>query len=140
MNKQERIKELYFIEKYNQQAISQELNVSYQYVSKVLLSDVRYKEEKEKRKLSNQKKHTKKTIDYIKTKRKTSVDVEYEKLRQMHIQATQELSGRKTISNRAYRDWNSSVYKYNDKTKSYHLKKGIIAGADVPKKINWKNF
>ena len=140
MNKQERIKELYFIEKYNQQAISQELSVSYQYVSKVLLSDIRYKEEKEKRKLLNKNKHIKKTIDYMKLKRKTHFDVEYEKLRQMHIQASQELSGRKTISNRAYRDWNSSVYKYNDRTKSYHLKKGIVAGADVPKKINWKNF
>lgn len=140
MKKQEIIKELYFIKKYNQQEIAEELNVSYQYVSKVLLKDVRYKEEKEKRKLLNKNKHTKKTIDYIKTKRKTSIDIEYEKLKQAHIQASQELSGRKTISNRAYRDWNSSAYKYNDKTKSYHLKKGIIAGADVPKKISWKNF
>lgn len=28
----------------------------------------------------------------------------------------------------------------NDKTKSYHLKKGIVTGFDVPKKINWKDY
>ena len=32
------------------------------------------------------------------------------------------------------------IYKYNEKTKSYILKKGITVGADVPKIINWKSF
>ena len=58
----------------------------------------------------------------------------------MHIQASRELSGGKNISNRAFRNWNSSIYKYNDKTKSYYLKKGIVTGFDVPKKINWKSY
>lgn len=50
-----------------------------------------------------------------------------------------ELSGgRKTISNRAFRNWNSSIYKYNEKNQSYQLKSGINVGADVPKTIKWK--
>ena len=106
----------------------------------MLLNDDRYKEEKEKRKMLSKKKHKQKTIDYIKKKRASNIDIGYEQLKQMHLQASQELSGRKTMSNRAFRDWNSSIYKYNDKTKSYHLKKGIVTGADVPKKINWKNY
>lgn len=140
MEKQEKIKELYFECKYNQKEISAILGISNKYVSKVLLKDSRYKEEKEKRKLLSQSRHRQKTIDYIKNKRKSNINVEYEKLKQMHIQASRELSGRKTISNRAFRNWNSSIYKYNDKTKSYHLKKEIVTGFDVPKKINWKSY
>ena len=50
-----------------------------------------------------------------------------------------ELSERnKPMNNKAYRDWNSSIYDYNEKNKSYVLKKGINVGADVPKRINWK--
>lgn len=140
MNKQEKIKELYFDEKYKQKDIASILNLSRQYISKVLLQDSRYKEEKEKRKELSKQKHTQKTVNYMKNKRKSNVDIGYEQLKQMHIQASQELSGRKTMSNRAFRDWNSSIYKYNDKTKSYHLKKGIVTGNDVPKKINWKSY
>ena len=131
MNRQEAIKKLYFECKYNQKEIAETLEISNKYVSKVLLEDSRYKEEKEKRK---------KTIDYIKNKRKLNMNTEYEKLKQMHIQASRELSGGKNISNRAFRNWNSSIYKYNDKTKSYYLKKGIVTGFDVPKKINWKSY
>lgn len=50
MKKQERIKELYFDEKYSQKEIASMLNLSSQYVSKVLLQDSRYKKEKERRK------------------------------------------------------------------------------------------
>lgn len=56
-------------------------------------------------------------------------------LKQQHIQATQELSGGKsTISNRAFKKWNSSIYRYNSKSKTYNLIKGINISKDVPKK------
>ena len=51
MNRQEAIKKLYFECKYNQKEIAETLEISNKYVSKVLLEDSRYKEEKEKRKL-----------------------------------------------------------------------------------------
>lgn len=34
-------------------------------------------------------------------------------LKIMHDQASKELSTGKKISNKAFRDWNSSIYKYN---------------------------
>ena len=87
MEKQEKIKELYFEYKYNQKEISEILGISNKYVSKVLLKDSRYKEEKEKRKILSKNRHRQKTIDYIKNKRKSNINTEYEKLKQMHIQA-----------------------------------------------------
>ena len=77
-------------------------------------------------------------IEILERKKKKD-DIAYEQLKQAHIQATMELSGgRKTISNRAFRNWNSSIYKYNEKNQSYQLKRGINVGADVPKTIKWK--
>lgn len=56
-----------------------------------------------------------------------------------HIQASMELSGRKTINNRAYRNWNSSIYEYHNKTKDYRVKKDYENKVSyaVPKKIKW---
>ena len=79
MNRQEAIKKLYFECKYNQKEIAETLEISNKYVSKVLLEDSRYKEEKEKRKLLSQNRHRQKTIDYIKNKRKLNMNTEYEK-------------------------------------------------------------
>lgn len=140
MEKQERIKELYFNENYKQKDIANMLNLSSQYVSKVLLQDSRYKKEKEKRKKESKQRHKNKTINYIKNKRKSKLDVGYEQLKQLHIQASREMSSHRQMNNRTFRNWNSSIYKYNSKTKSYHLKKGIVTGNDVPKKINWKTY
>lgn len=140
-NKQEKIKALYFDGNYKQYEIAEMLNTSNKYVSRILLKDSRYKEEKRKRKEISQAEHKKKTIEYMQNKRKSKrIDVVYEQLKQMHIQASKELSVNKHISNQAYRNWNSSIYKYNANTKSYHIKRGIQVGFDVPKKINWKNY
>ncbi len=131
----------YFQDKMKQIDIANELNISKYKVSRVVTKDSRYNEEKERRKLSSEQKHKEKTIDYIKSKRRTKIQDEvYQQLQQLHKQASQELSGRKTISNIAYRNWNTSAYKYNEKTKSYHLRNGIIAGFDVPKEIKWQNY
>ena len=130
----------YFEEKMKQVDIATELNVSKYKVSRVVTKDPRYKPEKERRKESNRKKNREETKKYIsKERKKKKDDIAYEQLKQAHIQATMELSGgRKTISNRAFRNWNSSIYKYNEKNQSYQLKSGINVGADVPKTIKWK--
>ena len=141
MSKQERIRELYFNEGYKQKEIANILEISTSYVSKILLKDNIYQKEKEKRKDISKQRHRKSTIDYMQNKRKVNnIDIEYEQLKQRHLQDSQELSGKSYISNRAFRDWNSSIYKYNNNTKSYYLKKGIIVGHDVPKRINWKSY
>ena len=130
----------YFEKKMKQVDIATELNVSKYKVSRVVTKDPRYKTEKERRKESNRKKNREETKKYIsKERKKKKDDIAYEQLKQAHIQATMELSGgRKTISNRAFRNWNSSIYKYNEKNQSYQLKSGINVGADVPKTIKWK--
>ena len=140
MKKQERRKEINNDEKYRQKEIASMLKHRCQEVSKVLLQDSRYKEEKERRKKASKQKHTQKTVNYIKKKRQANTDIGYEQLKQMHIQASQELSSPRRMNNRTFRNWNSSIYKYNTKTKSYYLKKGIVTGNDVPKKINWKSY
>lgn len=141
MKKQEIIKDLYFNKRNTQKEIAEILGVSAKYVSKILLKDNNYIKEREKRKLESKMKHSQNTIKYINNKRKLkNMDIDYEMVRKSHIEASQELSRRKVISNRAFRNWNTSAYKYNYKTKSYILKKDIIAGFDVPKRVNWKNY
>ena len=137
---EEEILKKYFEDKMKQVDIATELKVSKYKVSRVVTKDPRYKTEKERRKESNRKKNREETKKYIsKERKKKKDDIAYEQLKQAHIQATMELSGgRKTISNRAFRNWNSSIYKYNEKNQSYQLKSGINVGADVPKTIKWK--
>lgn len=142
MDNKELIIKMYFIDRITATSIAKKINVSNAYITKIIKQDSRYDKEKEKRKEENKEKHKEKTKKYINLKRKqTSLDIEYALLRQAHEQATRELSGgSKPISNRAFRDWNTSIYRYNERSKSYVLRKGIVVGADVPKRISWKNF
>ena len=136
-NRKELILNMYFIEKLRPVDIAKKLSISKSAVTQILKKDKRYAQIKSDRKNKNNKNHIRKTISYINTKREID-RIENEYMKQQHIQASSELSGgRKPISNIAYRDWNTSVYKYNDKTKSYVLDKDITAGADIPKKIKW---
>lgn len=137
----EHILEKYFNEKKSQIEIVRELNVSKYKVSRVVSKDVRYPIEKENRKKQNKKKNIEFTKKYMTLKRKQKVlGAEYALLRKAHEQASRELSGESIpISNRAFRNWNTSIYRYNEKNKSYVLKKGINVGADVPKRIKWSN-
>ena len=133
---EEIILQKYFEEKMKQIDISKQLNVSKYKVSRTVSKDSRYHEEKECRKKMAKIQHTEKTKRYITNSRK-SRDMEYASLKQAHIQASMELSKGKSISNRSFRNWNASVYRYDKRSKSYILKKEIIAGADVPRKIKW---
>ena len=65
--------------------------------------------------------------------------INYEILKVQHNQASIELSGRKTINNRAFRNWNSSIYRFHERTKEYRVKEELkdkISYA-IPKKIKW---
>ncbi len=134
------ILEKYFQDKMKQKDIANELNVSKYKVSRVVTKDERYIKEKERRKKENRRKNKKETKEYIKNERKRRNDnLSYEQLKQAHIQATMELSGgRKEINNINFRNWNTSAYRYDQKSQSYKLRKEINAGSDVPKKIKWK--
>lgn len=142
MNNKDLIVKMYFVDKLRVVDISNELGISKSAVTQVLKKDERYQQEKEVRKQLNKKKNREFTKQYMTTKRKNqNNDSDYAILKQAHDQASRELSGgRKPMSNRAFRDWNPSIYKYNPRLKSYVLRKGINVGRDVPKRINWKGY
>ena len=134
-----KILDMYFKEKMKQIDIATKLGVSKYKVSRVIAKDPRSKEEKENRKIENKKKNIEYTKSYMKQKWANREQDTYAVVNNMHDQAVRELSGAKNhISNRAFRNWNSSIYKYNEATKSYVLKKGITVGTDVPKRIDWR--
>ena len=66
MNNKEKILDLYFIKHLKQNAIATELNVSTQYISRIVRSDERYKHEKELRKQENSKKRKEYLQEYFK--------------------------------------------------------------------------
>ena len=140
-NKEE-ILRLYFEERLKQVDISKKLNISNNAVSKVLKRDNRFIDEKNKRKIISKQKHNKQIQTNVENKRKTKKNNEdYYILKNMHEQATCELSGgRKPINDIAFRDWNSSIYRYNNRNKSYVLREGIVVGSDVPKTIKWNTY
>ena len=134
-----KILELYFKKKLKQIEIAEILNISNNAVSKVLKKDTRFLKEKNYRKQLNKIRHNKEIQKRVEEKRKAKNNSDYQILKKMHEQASRELSGgRKPISNRAFRDWNTSIYRYNEKSKTYVLRKEINAGADVPNRISWK--
>lgn len=138
---EEQIIYLYFTEKMLQKDISEKLNISRSTICRAIKKDERYIEEKNNRKRLNKIKHNKDIQRRVESKRKQTSASDIQILNRMHEQASLELSGgKKPMSNRAFRDWNTSAYKYNKKNKSYELRKGITAGADVPKSIKWTTF
>ena len=137
MGRNEIIVELYFTNKMKQKDIAEKLNISKYIVSRVLSKDARYEQEKASRKELSIKKHNEKKAESVIRKRKQKQS-EYAILKNQHIQASLELSGgKKSIGNRAFRNWNSSIYRYDNKRKSYKLKSNIVTTYDVPKKIKW---
>lgn len=131
---------LYFIEKMLQKDIAKKVNISESSVCRIIKKDQRYMQEKENRKRLNKIKRNKDIQRRVEgNRKKNSSDIQI--LKKMHEQASLELSGgNKPISNRAFRDWNTSAYKYNYKNKCYELKKDISTGVDVPKRIKWTAF
>ena len=140
MNNKEKIIDLFFDKKLLIVEIAGKLNISKQYVSKIVRQDFRYTQERENRKLKNKEKQKKRVKNYIYNKRKKERQERLNAMVEMqHIQASMELSGRNTINNRAYRNWNSSIYEYHNKTKDYRVKKDYEDKVSyaVPKKIKW---
>lgn len=138
MNKKEKIKDLFFNYNYTQTEIAKKINVSNQYISKILKTNPNYLKVKKQRMIANEEKNNKETKNYIKQQRKikqfknNSDDLV---LRNMHNQASRELSKPKRLSNMAYRNWNTSAYSYNEKKKRFEFKDELGRSHDVPKYI-----
>lgn len=137
-NNKDTIIHKYFIDKLKPVEIAKELNISKSAVTQVLQKDKRYQKEKIKRIEQNKENHNEKTKKYIKNKReviKRKKDKDTIDLRNMHNQATAELSKKKRLSNMAYRNWNKSAFTYNKNRNGYEFRKELGRSYDVPKFI-----
>lgn len=142
MTSKEKIIILYYEEKLNTIQISDKLCVSKQYVSKIIKTDNRYIDEKQRRKDENRIKQKERNIACInKTRAKRSANTEREvaAMKLQQIQDACEMSTKRTINNRAFRKWNSSIYEFYSRTKEFRLKKEYENKVSyaVPKKIKW---
>lgn len=138
-SKRAEIIKMYFEEKMRPVDIAKKLNITKSAITQVLKKDNRYLRIKKERKNINQRKHRERTKDYIRVKRKMA---QFEKsaddliLRNMHNQASRELSKPKRLSNMAYRNWNKSAYFYNVKKRRFEFKENELGRSfDVPKYI-----
>lgn len=134
----ETIIQMYFIEELRPVDIAKQLEISRSAVTQVLQKDTRYQEEKLKRKKQNKLKHNENTKKIIQTKRKVKQfknNVDDLILKNMHDQASSELSKGKKLNNMAYRNWNKSAYTYNEKRKGFEFRKELGRSIDVPKFI-----
>ena len=126
-NRKEIILNMYFIKEIRPVDIAKELEISKSAVTQVLKKDDRYIQTKEDRKIKiiNKKRKDESLNDII--------------MKRIHDQASIELSGRKTINNRAFRNWNKSIYEFHMGTKEYRLKKDMKDKVSyaVPKEIKW---
>ena len=134
MSNKEKIIDLFYNEHLKPVDIALELNVSNSYVSKIIKKDSRYHEEKSQRKQQNELKHKERTIEYMKLKQKSNKD-SYEALKAQLKQDAEELSYYFDISDRSFRKFNSSAYKYNAKKKRFEIDRKLTVSIDVPKVV-----
>ena len=132
----EKILKMFFQENLKSKDIAEKLNISTAYITKIIKQDSRYETEKCKRKEFNKKKHKEKTKELIKRQRdkiQFCHKVDDLVLRKMHEQATMELSKNSKLSDMAYRNWNTSAYKYNKTKKRYEFREELGKSYDVKK-------
>ncbi len=137
-NRKEVILNMYFIENLRPVDIAKKLDISKSAVTQVLKKDKRYVQIKQERKSKNQKKHIEATKEHIKTKRKIAQfknNADDLILRNMHNQASAELSQPRKMTNMAFRNWNKSAYSYNEKKRRFEFREELGRAADVPKYI-----
>lgn len=130
------ILDLYFNKKLKQTEIAKQLKIHNSKVSRTVTKDERYAAEKENRKQQAKERHTESAKRIMKKKREK---LKFEKnadellLRKMHDQASVELSKSKKLSDLAYRDWNTSAYKYNSEKNRFEFREELGRSSDVKK-------
>lgn len=136
MENKEKILEMYYRKHLKQVEILKILNVSKQYVSKVIKADSRYKYEKANRKKVNAKKRKEYLKDYFKTYcRPKKAIISNEDLKLLQVQDAKELSYYSEISDMAFAKWNQSIYHSNKKGNLVIDPKAKVS-SDIPKRID----
>lgn len=132
----EKIIELFYIEHLKVKEISEIVNTSSAYITKIIKQDTRYLQEKEYRKNISKQKRKIDQNNFIKKKREQQrFEDNYATVQAQHEQATRELSKSKHLSDENYRKWNYSAYKYNPSKRRYEFDETLGRAADVPKYI-----
>lgn len=133
----QQILDLYYNQHLKQNEIAKIVGTTNQYVSKVVKTDSRNKQEKEYRKKINSEQRAIYLKEYFKTyDRPKKDDNSYEKMLAQQKQDSIELSyNSNNISDYAYAKWNSSLYHTNSKG-NLVLYRNLKVGSDVPKSIN----
>lgn len=126
---------LYFEQKLLQKEIAERLNISKYKVSRIVTNDERYYFEKEERKRKSKEKHNKNTKELVKKQREKARfnNVDDLVLKEMHKQASMELSKNSKLSDMAYKKWNTSAYKYNKDKKRFEFREELGRSYDVKK-------
>lgn len=137
MSNKEKILDLYYNQHLKQNEIAKIVDTTTQYVSKVVRTDKRNIEEKEKRKKENSENRKIYLQEYFKTyNRPKKDDNSYEQMIAQQIQDSMELSfSNNNISDYAFVKWNSSAYHTNNKG-NLVLNRKLKVGFDVPKSVN----
>lgn len=137
------ILDLFFDKKMKQKDIAELLNIAKSTVSKIVSKDSRFIAEKSLRKANNKVKRNKDIQRRVEQNRKK---VQFKNnsddliLKQMHSQASMELSKRSHLSNENYRKWNKTAYNYNPSKRRFEFDKNLGRSYDVPKYIKAKIF
>ena len=142
MDKKEQILDLYFNRHLKQNEISELVNTTQQYISKIIKTDERYEKEKASRKTTNAEKRKIAQAEYQKNYiRKNYNKLEYEQLLAVLTQDAIELSyDAHPLSNYACKKANSSIYRFNKKKNQYVMKKDINASIDLPRRISMNTY
>lgn len=137
MSNKEKILDLYYNQHLKQNEIAKIVDTTTQYVSKVVRTDKRNIEEKEKRKKENSENRKIYLQEYFKTyNRPMKDDNSYEQMIAQQIQDSMELSfSNSNISDYAFVKWNSSAYHTNNKG-NLVIDRKLKVGFDVPKSVN----
>lgn len=137
MSNKEKILDLYYNQHLKQNEIAKIVDTTTQYVSKVVRTDKRNIEEKEKRKKENSENRKIYLQEYFKTyNRPKKDDNSYEQMIAQQIQDSMELSfSNSNISDYAFVKWNSSAYHTNNKG-NLVIDRKLKVGFDIPKSVN----
>lgn len=137
MSNKEKILDLYYNQHLKQNEIAKIVDTTTQYVSKVVRTDKRNIEEKEKRKKENSENRKIYLQEYFKTyNRPKKDDNSYEQMIAQQIQDSMELLfSNSNISDYAFVKWNSSAYHTNNKG-NLVIDRKLKVGFDVPKSVN----
>ena len=137
----EKILEMYFDKNMRTKDVATKLGVSSAYITKVVKVDSRYIDEKETRRKKGIEKHKE---DTRKIQKRQSMKIAEKRniddliLKEIHRQDSMELSKHKTLSDEAYRKWNTSAYKYNNDKERFEFREELGRSYDVKKYLKWK--